>query len=306
MNQDEVLELLDEARQTCGRRAHVLADFCGERLQDDDWVTRRFVTDKIAEFTGKRVELAPYKAATAGFTLCEDCPRPDTCREAARCMCSQIKKFEPPGDVVKQSGQFDEKLTSAHSTGCSWCRRADIDVILGGVVACWAGELGLSVCKTCAQRGLEALEQELCPVCRKPLAIGDWPCITIIRPHGRSVQTTPFVAYFDVALGKEITSLGDRWAAMRPEGSSVHRTADGKEAVTEGRGQLVYRDKMSRGDLAARNDRIHERLRERGRHNEQAISEISHPDTVTVYDDTAPVLFTARRVPLRRQLGFTR
>jgi hypothetical protein len=71
-----------------------------------------------------------------------------------------------------------------------------------------------------------------------------------------SVQATPFVRYFDIGLGREITSLGDRWAAMRG-------TMDPESGVVSG--QLDYREKPSRGDLSARNDRIHERLQREAR-----------------------------------------
>ncbi len=87
---------------------------------------------------------------------------------------------------------------------------------------------------------------ELCTVCGLPLEVGDWPCVTTIRPHGKSVQTSAFAAYFDQGLGREVTGLGDRHAAMREK-------------------KLDYRDKMSPGDLSARNDRIHEKLVKAGR-----------------------------------------
>lgn len=98
----------------------------------------------------------------------------------------------------------------------------------------------------------EQTEEHRCSVCGLPLAVGDWPCVTTIRPHGKSVQTTPFVAYFDFALGKQIDSLGDRHQAMK----GTYDPHTGKVW-----GQLDYRDKMSKGDLSARDDRVREQKR---------------------------------------------
>lgn len=98
-------------------------------------------------------------------------------------------------------------------------------------------------------------DTDLCTVCGLPLEVGDWPCVRTIRPHGRSVQNTVFVPYFDVALGVQVDSLAQRWRLMKPE-------MDGDEVS---RGKLEYRDKMSKGDLSARNDRIHERLQAKDR-----------------------------------------
>lgn len=78
---------------------------------------------------------------------------------------------------------------------------------------------------------------EPCAVCGLPLEIGQWPCITTPRPHDRSVQLQPFVPYFDYGLGEYVTSLGDRWAAMKRHG-------------------LDYKDHPTKGDLSARRDRI--------------------------------------------------
>ncbi len=96
-------------------------------------------------------------------------------------------------------------------------------------------------------------EPSVCTVCGLPLSIGEWPCVTTIRPHAPSVQTAPFAAYFDIGLGREVTSLGDRWQAMKgtmdPESGKVW-------------GKLDYREKMSKGALSARMDRIHEQKRD--------------------------------------------
>jgi hypothetical protein len=96
----------------------------------------------------------------------------------------------------------------------------------------------------------------LCQVCGQPIAVGEWPCIVTPRPHRRSVQTAPFASYFDVGLGREVTSLGDRWAAMKGV-----TTCDG-EVVSE---RLEYRDKVSKGELAARRDRHEQTKRDRAR-----------------------------------------
>ncbi len=64
----------------------------------------------------------------------------------------------------------------------------------------------------------------------------------------------PFLPYFDVALGREVTSFADRWAAMKP-------VMDGDVEV---RGRLEYREKLSKGALSARRDRIEQQRKERG------------------------------------------
>ena len=61
-----------------------------------------------------------------------------------------------------------------------------------------------------------------------------------------SVQAIPFVAYFDIALGKEITSHAERWTAMRAQ-------------------HVDYREKMAPGELSARRDRIEQQRREQVR-----------------------------------------
>jgi hypothetical protein len=88
------------------------------------------------------------------------------------------------------------------------------------------------------------VSEDICAVCGKPIQIGEWPCVYTPRPHERSVQTAPFVAYYDHGLGMEITGLGDRQAEMR-------------------RNNLHYREHPSKGDLSARRDRLEERRRAR-------------------------------------------
>lgn len=228
MTDEALFELLEEARQACGKNAVALAAFLGARLPNEPpglkVSLRRRVADLIAQFTGKRVDLPLQEA----FERCEDCPRPDTCREAARCMCSQIKKFEAPDEFVKQSGQVEEKLNSSNADLPEGC--------------------------------------EPCQVCGKPIRVGEWGCITRVVAHGPSVQTTAFAAYFDVGLGKEVTGLGDRHVAMRPEGTQIVRDKDGKVvAEASGRGRLTYRDLPSKGELSARADRLHEQRRKADR-----------------------------------------
>lgn len=96
-----------------------------------------------------------------------------------------------------------------------------------------------------------------CAVCGLPIAVGDWPCVKTIRPHGKSVQTDVFSTYFDIGLGEEVTSLGDRWKGMKEQRDP--RTGD---VVRE---RLEYRDKMSKGDQSARLDRVAEQRREQAR-----------------------------------------
>ncbi len=90
---------------------------------------------------------------------------------------------------------------------------------------------------------------EPCQVCGLPLSVGEWPCVTTIRPHGRSVQTTVFSPYYDVGLGEEVTSLAQRWRLMKKQEDGEGNTI---------RERLEYRDKMSPGALSARLDRVNE------------------------------------------------
>lgn len=73
--------------------------------------------------------------------------------------------------------------------------------------------------------------------------------------HGGALSYHPFIPYFDIALGVQVDSLAQRWRLMKPE-------MDGDEVS---RGRLDYREKMSKGDLSARQDRIHQQLQERAR-----------------------------------------
>lgn len=100
-------------------------------------------------------------------------------------------------------------------------------------------------------------EPTLCTVCGLPIAVGQWPCVTRIVEHGKSVQTHPFSTYFDIGLGEEVTSLGDRWQGMKEQ-----RDPATGDVVRE---RLEYRDKMSKGDQSARLDRVAEQQREQAR-----------------------------------------
>jgi len=89
-----------------------------------------------------------------------------------------------------------------------------------------------------------------CQVCGLPLAIGQQGCIVTVRPHDEpALPYHPFIPYFDIALGEQVNSLSERWRLMK--GTEDRETG-------ERHGRLEYRDKMSRGDLSARLDRIHD------------------------------------------------
>src|SRR2546423_13000851 len=84
-----------------------------------------------------------------------------------------------------------------------------------------------------------------CQVCHLPIAVGDWPCISRVRRHAPALRNVPpFVAYFDIGLGRDITSFADRWRAMREL-------------------NVVDRPKLRAGDLSARRDKIEEGKKER-------------------------------------------
>jgi hypothetical protein len=89
-----------------------------------------------------------------------------------------------------------------------------------------------------------ATPEPLCSVCGQPIAVGQWPCISRIRDHAPTLAYHPFIPYFDVALGRQIDSHADRWTAMK--------TA-----------KVDYRDKLDKGTLSARRDRIEQEKKER-------------------------------------------
>ncbi len=97
---------------------------------------------------------------------------------------------------------------------------------------------------------------EPCQVCGKPLTIGQQGCIVRVVEHEPVGVYHPFIPYFDFALGREVTSLAERWRFMRGE---IDRESG------ERRGQLDYRDKMSPGDLSARRDRLEQERKEQAR-----------------------------------------
>lgn len=98
---------------------------------------------------------------------------------------------------------------------------------------------------------------DLCAVCGKPLQVGQQGCIVRIVEHEPVGVYHPFIPYFDIALGEQVDSHAQRWRLMKQR----EDPATG-EIVRE---RLEYRDKMSKGDLSARHDRIHERLVREGR-----------------------------------------
>lgn len=53
-----------------------------------------------------------------------------------------------------------------------------------------------------------------CDTCGAEYTIGDWPYC----PHGVPTAYHPFKPYFDIGLGKEITSQAERWSTMRKQG----------------------------------------------------------------------------------------
>jgi hypothetical protein len=93
---------------------------------------------------------------------------------------------------------------------------------------------------------MEAEPDHVCQVCGLPIAVGQWPCVVTIRPHGRSVQTNVFIAYEDFALGETVTSIPQRARLMQQKG-------------------LVDRPKWTAGDVSAHRDKSHERRKEDAR-----------------------------------------
>jgi len=81
-----------------------------------------------------------------------------------------------------------------------------------------------------------------CEKCGAEITIGAWPWC----PHGKPAPQYVFQPYFDIGLGREITSYADRWKAMREL-------------------NVQYRDLPSKGDLSARADRAHEARKAQGR-----------------------------------------
>lgn len=251
MTEEALFDLLEEARNVCGKKAAMLAGFLGARIPNDNLETRAFVVRAIHQYTGKHVTLPEHEDE---FHLCSDCPRPDTCREATRCMCSQIKKFEGPDAVVKQSGQIDEKLTIEHS-GCYWCPRED-------TISNNHPKPGHRVCARCHETrcrrcgnllGWCECATVVCEMCCRRFGVGQSP--RCLDGHDYVSGYHPFTPYFDVGLGREVTSLADRWQGMK---------AQPPDEFTEGRPKLEYRDHPTKGELAARKDRAMQRRKAQG------------------------------------------
>lgn len=87
---------------------------------------------------------------------------------------------------------------------------------------------------------------EHCAVCGLPIAIGEFPCITTVRPHGRVQPRGGFEPHFDIGLGQYVTGWGDVRKAMREH-------------------HLDFRDHPSQSWLNERKDRIREQRQERAR-----------------------------------------
>jgi len=52
---------------------------------------------------------------------------------------------------------------------------------------------------------------ERCDRCGQEYGIGEFP----FCPHGVPMEYHPFRPRFDIALGKQVNSLGERWKFMR-------------------------------------------------------------------------------------------
>jgi hypothetical protein len=85
--------------------------------------------------------------------------------------------------------------------------------------------------------------------------------------HDRSLSYHPFIPYFDYGLGKEITTLAERWTAMKgtPDEDYGHDRFGHERPGVKGTPRLDYRDHPSKGELAARRDRIEHANQERRR-----------------------------------------
>jgi hypothetical protein len=81
---------------------------------------------------------------------------------------------------------------------------------------------------------------DVCTVCGLPIAVGEFPCISAPRPHGRALPSKGFEPHFDVGLGQHVTGWGDVRQAMR-------------------RNKMDFRDHPSAGELSARRDREQQR-----------------------------------------------
>ena len=81
-----------------------------------------------------------------------------------------------------------------------------------------------------------------CERCGTALRVGDFP----FCPHAPTQPYRPFISYFDIGLGREITSLAQR---NRVE----HQT------------NSVARDTMSKGRISERLDKIRDAKREQVR-----------------------------------------
>jgi len=60
---------------------------------------------------------------------------------------------------------------------------------------------------------------DVCDKCGEVLEIGSWP---FCGDHGRPVRSKGFEPYFDIALGRQISTPGDWNQAMRPHWENDH------------------------------------------------------------------------------------
>lgn len=101
---------------------------------------------------------------------------------------------------------------------------------------------------------MSALWDLSCPVCHvlednvacSIFAIPVCPTCGSERFLGDRASYHPFIPYFDIGLGEEVTSHAQRWRLMH----AAH---------------MDYRDKVTPGELSARRDRLEERKREERR-----------------------------------------
>lgn len=65
---------------------------------------------------------------------------------------------------------------------------------------------------------MKRLPVEHCENCGAAFTVGEWP----FCPHGEAYKTKGFEPYFDVALGVQVNTPGDRNKALRPRWENDH------------------------------------------------------------------------------------
>lgn len=153
---------------------------------------------------------------------------------------------------------------------CYWCGSEELHLL--GVLP-RAGVEPHALCRACLHKTCWKCGDSLnfcacgspCAVCGLPLRVGEQPCVVRPIPHAPVGGYHPFIPYFDVGLGREVTSLADRWNGMRhPETDRPVVDRHGNIAEADQPKRLEYRDKVSPGELSARKDRMMERRRQQG------------------------------------------